>query len=119
MEASWEGRARRPWAPCHLQAAARSDGGVDLAWIRRARLHGDGWDGEPPLGEEGESYRVAVLRDGVEVRSWTVATPAALYGSADRLADFGATPPASVTVEVAQGSAVWGWGVPLRRELLL
>ena len=118
VDAAWNGIVYRPWAPCHLTARRRSDGGLDLAWIRRARLHGDPWDGpDPPLGEEVESYRVAVLSAGVEVRSWTAGQPSTSYAAAALAADFPSGPPPTLTVTVAQLSAVWGWGVPLQREV--
>ena len=112
---AWSGVAFRPWAPCHLTARRRADDGLDLAWIRRARLHGDGWDGaDPPLGEETESYRLAVLRGGATVRVAEVAAPQWTYAADDLAADGG---PAGLDVEVRQGSAVWGWGAPLLRPL--
>ena len=120
VDTAWDGIAYRPWAPCHLTARRRPDGGVDLGWIRRARLHGDPWDSpDPPLGEETESYRVAVLAAGVELRAWTVGQPSTSYAAADLAADFPAGRPAALTVQVAQLSAVWGAGAPLQRSLLL
>lgn len=50
-----------PPAPVRLRATRRADGGVDVQWVRRSRL---GWrwsdDGDVPLGEERERYRVTI-----------------------------------------------------------
>ena len=54
------GRSVAPLAPVHLRWTAQADGGARVSWIRRSRL---GWrweDGEVPLGEEREAYRVTV-----------------------------------------------------------
>ncbi|MBE7219722.1 MAG: hypothetical protein INR64_14715, partial [Caulobacteraceae bacterium] len=72
---------------------------------------------DPPLGEEAERYRVAILDGAVERRAWEVDAPAAAYAAADLATDFPSGAPAGLIVEVAQGSAVWGWGAPLRRKV--
>ncbi|VXC90583.1 phage tail protein [Sphingomonas sp. 8AM] len=50
-----------PPAPVRVRARRRADGGLDLRWVRRSRL---GWrwrdDGDAPLGEERERYRVTI-----------------------------------------------------------
>ncbi|WP_375272830.1 phage tail protein [Sphingomonas sp.] len=54
------GRSVAPPAPVHLRWEAQEDGGARVRWVRRSRL---GWrrdDGDVPLGEERERYRVAV-----------------------------------------------------------
>lgn len=57
-----------PPAPVRLRAVRRGDGGVDVRWVRRSRL---GWrwgdEGDAPLGEERERYRVTI-GDGVGAR---------------------------------------------------
>lgn len=60
--------ALRPPAPAQLKAWWRSDGGVDLNWVRSSRI---GWawiDGtDAPLGEEREAYRLTIARaDGFQ-----------------------------------------------------
>ncbi|WP_443209012.1 GTA baseplate fiber-binding domain-containing protein [Sphingomonas sp. Mn802worker] len=55
-----DGRSVAPLAPVHLRWTARPDGGATVSWTRRSRV---GWrwnDGEVPLGEERETYRVVV-----------------------------------------------------------
>ncbi|MEH3102677.1 MAG: phage tail protein [Sphingomonas phyllosphaerae] len=55
------GRSVAPPAPVRLRAIRRQDGGLDVSWVRRSRL---GWrwsdDGDAPLGEERERYRVTI-----------------------------------------------------------
>ncbi len=54
------GRSVAPLAPVHARWTGRADGSARVTWIRRSRL---GWrwaDGEVPLAEERESYRVEV-----------------------------------------------------------
>lgn len=117
---AWNGVAYRPWSPAHLAAARGADGSTLISWVRRARLHGDAWDGpDPPLGEEAEAYRVEVLQGGAVVRTLPASMPAAVYAAADRAADLGTADPAPAVVRVAQLSATWGWGVAAQRELLL
>ena len=100
--------ALKPLSPVHV-TAAREAGGVRVSWIRRTRIDGDGWNGEVPLGEDSESYRLDILSGASVVRSITCAAPSALYAAADELADFGA-PQASLHVRVAQLSATVGAG---------
>ncbi|MFK3891152.1 phage tail protein [Sphingomonas sp. NPDC079357] len=54
------GRSLAPPAPVRVRAARRNDG-LHLRWVRRSRF---GWrwrdDGEVPLGEEQERYRVTI-----------------------------------------------------------
>jgi hypothetical protein len=109
--AAFEGIGLRPYAPVHLTASARSDGGLDLEWTRRTRVDGDSWLGEDvPLGEASELYRVQVLgAEGAVLRESDVTAPAWTWSGAARLADAGA-----VAIAVAQVSQVYGAG-PYRR----
>jgi hypothetical protein len=102
--------ALRPLSPVHVRAV-REAGGVRVSWIRRTRTDGDGWNGEVPLGEDSESYRLDILAGGSVVRSITCAVPSALYAATDELADFGAAQ-ASLQVRVAQLSSTVGAGFP-------
>jgi hypothetical protein len=100
--------ALKPLRPVHLRAR-RTGTGVAFEWIRRARFDADSWTGEPPLGEAGEAYVLDIL-DGTDVvRTIEVTAPAALYASADELADFG-TAQSSLHVRIAQISATVGRG---------
>lgn len=100
IAATWTGRALRPLAPAHLRVR-RIGGDLHATWIRRARVGGDVWEGEVPLGEGVERYRVRVL-DGANVVSEVEVTAPSLVIPA----------PPSVRIEVAQGGALYGWGVP-------
>ncbi len=100
--------ALEPLSPVHV-SAMRDIAGIDISWIRRTRRDGDSWAIEPPLGEDSESYLVEILSGSVVVRRITSSTPAAVYLSADELADFGA-PLSSLHLRVAQVSGQIGPG---------
>lgn len=103
------GLGLRPLAPCQLRAR-RDAGDIVISWIRRTRIDGDGWGIiEVPLGEESESYRLEILFGSTVIRSLTLAEPHCRYSTADELADFG-TPQSSLSIRVAQVSAVLGPG---------
>lgn len=111
--AVWSGRALRPLTPAHLRK--RMIGGdLLVSWIRRARVGGDVWDGEVPLGEGVERYRVRVLDGAAVLRDVEVETPAFLYAAALRAAD---APSTGARLEVAQGSSHYGWGAPVTTSL--
>jgi hypothetical protein len=102
----WTGRALRPLAPAHLRK--RPVGGdLALSWIRRARVGGDVWEGEVPLGEGVERYRVRVLDGTAVLRELEVETPAFVYTAAMRTAD---APSSAARFEVVQGASLYGWG---------
>jgi len=108
IAAVWRGRALRPLAPAHLRARRVAED-LLLTWTRRARVGGDVWDGEVPLSEGVERYRVRVVDDATVLRETEVSTPAFTYAAAMRTAD---APPPSARIEVAQASPTYGWGVP-------
>jgi len=107
---AWQGIAYRPFSPCHLTRTVLADGTLRFAWIRRARLGGDAWDGEPPLSEEREAYLVSILNGGAAVRTMETGAPTADYAPADQAADFPAGLPATIALQVQQLSATFGWG---------
>lgn len=117
LEATWTGLARRPWTPCHLRRTDSAGGDTTFTWIRRARLAGDSLDGEPPLSEEAERYRIEILDDDVVVRAAVADTPAFVWTAAMQAADFPGGSPDPVTVRVAQESAWFGFGAPVTRTL--
>ena len=112
------GRGLRPLSPVHLKAVRDAGSGdVNVTWIRRTRIGGDGWgEEEVPLGEERERYRLDILDGSLVKRRIVTGEPSAVYAAADQIADFGA-PPASLAVRVAQIAAGFGAGTP--REALL
>jgi hypothetical protein len=114
---AWQGLAYRPFSPCHLTKTVLADGTLRFAWIRRARIGGDGWDVEPPLSEETEAYLVSILNGGAVVRSIQTTTPTATYAPADQAADFPSGTPDSIMLQVQQLSAIFGWGTATIRVL--
>jgi len=113
---TWTGLALRPWSPAHLRLAV--DGSdLALSWVRRARLYGDGWETEPPLGEEAERYRVEILDGDDVVRTEETTAPAFTYTGAMQAADFPSGVPEPLAVRVAQHSGAFGWGAACLREL--
>lgn len=114
---TWRGLALRPWSPAHLRRVTTDDGGVRFSWTRRARLDGDGWDGEPPLAEEREVYRLEILDGDRVVRGVETGEPEFLWSAEAQAADFPGGVPDPLTVAVVQGSARFGWGAPTRRTL--
>jgi hypothetical protein len=100
--------ALKPYAPCRI-TGRRGASGVEIRWIRRTRTGGDSWEGEVPLGEDVEAYEVEIL-SGMSVRRvLQAAAPAALYASADEIADFG-VPQTALALRVFQLSATAGRG---------
>jgi hypothetical protein len=95
-------RAETPLSPVHLTAIRTESGDVALGWIRRGRTDADAWsDGEIPLDEETERYRVEVLDGGIVRRTVEVAEPRLTYAAAEEVADFGAAQ-VSLTVRIRQ-----------------
>jgi len=113
---TWRGRALRPLAPAHLRV--RVSGGDRLvSWIRRDRLGGDVWEGEVPLSEAAEAWRLRVLNGAVVVREVELAASAFVHTAAMRVADLAAGSAGALSVEVAQGSTSLGWGLIATRLL--
>jgi hypothetical protein len=101
----------RPWAPAHLKAWRGAGGDVTISWVRCARLGGDAWgEGEPPLGETIEAYRLDIMNGSSVARSVDVTESAYTYLAADQEDDFGALP-ASLTVRVGQLRATGARGL--------
>ena len=107
------GRAKLPLSPVHGKARRRGDGGLDISWVRRTRIGGDAWpdDGDVPLGESAERYRIEILDGGATVRSAEVTSPFFVYSLAAQTADFGgAVDPLSM--RIAQIAPGFGPGIP-------
>uniref|UniRef100_B0SVY2 Gene transfer agent (GTA) orfg15, like protein n=1 Tax=Caulobacter sp. (strain K31) TaxID=366602 RepID=B0SVY2_CAUSK len=113
---TWRGLSTRPWSPAHPRVRTQGGDAV-ISWIRRARLAGDGWDAEVPLGEEREVYRVEILDGETVVRAAETSVPTWTYTAAQRAADFPAGPTGVLAVRIAQGSALFGWGASARVPL--
>ncbi|RID91408.1 host specificity protein [Gemmobacter lutimaris] len=105
--AAFEGVGLRPYAPCHL-TAQRNGGDLALAWVRRTRSDGDGWQAaEVPLGEDREDYLVQVWQGATLLREDRCSAPGWTYPVAMQSADGAAGP---VELRVAQLSASFGAG---------
>ncbi len=114
-------RGLRPLSPVHLRAR-REGGDVRLSWARRARAGGDAWEGEAPLGEAYERYRLRIYDGTAPVREVETGAPSHRYAAADIAADFGAAfdiaaPGAQLTFGVAQLSDAVGEGIEARATL--
>ena len=106
----------RPLSPCHVRAE-RSGGDVLFRWIRRSRVDDEAWEeGDVPLGEEREAYRLEIMKGQAVIRGVTVAEPAFRYAGAMIAADFGADP-RQFSLRVAQVSTVFGPGAALMRTI--
>lgn len=119
VEATADLTALTPFAPVHARARREADG-IRIAWTRRTRLGGDGWDvAEVALGEAGERYRLTIrAADGTPVRDVETEAPAHLYAAAEETADFGA-PQTVLRLSIVQVSAVAGPGHALDAVLAL
>lgn len=107
---AFAGNGLRPYPVAHLRAQ-NTDGGVAVSWIRCSRIDGDIWaDGDIPLGEESEAYRVRVLKSGSVKREVIVTEPAWTYPAAQLSSDIGY---GFYTIEVAQISERFGAGLPV------
>lgn len=107
-----EAAGLKPYAPVHVGGGRDADGNLTINWTRRTRISGEWRNGvDVPLGESNESYQVEILDGPTVVRTIGTMTPTATYSAAEQTADFG-SPQASVSIRVAQYSAVVGWGYP-------
>lgn len=111
--------AGRPWAPAHLSARRLASGDVAVSWVRCARIGGDSWGaGEPPLGPEGELYRIEVQDGAGTVRAVEAGASSWIYDAAAQTADFGGLPGA-LTLSVAQIDANGRPGLNTRLTITL
>lgn len=80
VENDVRGISMMPPSPVALSGERMANGDLKMRWTRRSRL---GWrwiDGiDAPLGEESEAYRIAILRNGNEIRIFNVSTPQFIY----------------------------------------
>ena len=100
----------RPWSPAHLRVTARSDSGLDLGWIARARIDGDRWDGEA-VGSGSSRFRARVLNGTTEMRAFEVEGYAATCAAADLAADFPGGLDENSRIALAQWGDGYGWGI--------
>jgi hypothetical protein len=109
VEATPGDLALRPLSPVHVRAR-RTQEGIAISFLRRARLDADGWEGlDPPLGEAMEAYQIDIMDGAAVKRSLFSATPAILYTTQHELADFGVTID-RISLRLSQNSAIAGRG---------
>lgn len=84
-------RAETPLSPVHARVARQASGELRISWIRRSRVEADAWaDGDVPLDEAQERYRLEILDGSAVVRMVEVGEAGFNYPVSDELADFGA-----------------------------
>jgi hypothetical protein len=105
------GEGLEPLSPVHVRGS-RTAGDLDLTWIRRTRIGGDGWDSvDVPLGEAEERYEIDILDGSTVKRTLTATSPGATYTAAQQTADFG-SPQSSISLRIFQIGATRGRGTP-------
>jgi hypothetical protein len=106
--AAFLGAGLRPYRPGHLRLKRSEAGDLHVAWIRRTRIDGDGWQAaDVPLGEATEAYLVRVLVGSALARETTVSEPNWIYSLSHQISDAAL---ASCEIEVAQISERFGHG---------
>lgn len=105
-------KAFMPYAPVGVRAR-RVANGIEISFTRRGRIDSDAWSAaEIPVGEDVESYEIAIARPAGGQRVIAAQAPFALYADADVALDFPA-PPAVLYLTIRQVSASVGAGFPL------
>ena len=105
---AFAGNGLRPYPVAHLRARNNA-GDVEVSWIRCSRIDGDIWaDGDVPLGEDSEAYRVRVVKSGAVMREEIVSVPQWTYAVSDLNADIGY---GFYTIEISQISERYGAGL--------
>lgn len=95
-------RAEMPLSPVHPRVVRRASGDLHISWIRRSRIEADAWtEGDVPLDEAEERYRLEILSDSAVLRSVELGAAAYTYMAADETADFGA-PQTALSIRVRQ-----------------
>ncbi|NBB51023.1 hypothetical protein GVN24_22340 [Rhizobium sp. CRIBSB] len=83
-------RAEAPLSPVHARVVRQASGDLLISWIRRSRIEADAWaEGEVPLDEAQERYRLEILDGSAVVRMVEVGEAGFTYAAEDELADFG------------------------------
>ncbi|MFN7360420.1 glycoside hydrolase TIM-barrel-like domain-containing protein [Brevundimonas sp.] len=109
VSAVWTGVQARPWSPAHLRATATAEG-LEIRWVPRVRIGGDGWELEPDDVDGPDRFAVHVLAGGLEVRRFEATARRALYPAADLAPDRAAHGP--LTLAVVRYGTGFGWGAP-------
>ena len=105
----------RPYAPTH-PSARRSSQGVEISFIRCARIHGDAWEiAETPLDETISAFEAEITTPQGS-RLLTSETTYFLYPAMQEIIDFGAQQD-QLNVSIYQLSEIAGRGFPLSLTL--
>jgi len=105
----------RPYAPTYPRAR-RTLQGVEISFIRRARIHGDAWEiAETPVDETAAAFE-ADITTPAGVRLLTSTTTVFLYPAAQEIADFGSVQN-QLNLSIYQYSEIAGRGFPLSLTL--
>ncbi|WZU64916.1 glycoside hydrolase TIM-barrel-like domain-containing protein [Yoonia algicola] len=113
---AFAGNGLRPYPVAHLRAV-KNGADVAVSWIRCSRIDGDIWaDGDIPLGEENETYRVRIFKSGQLRREQVTTAPHWTYAAANLSSDIGS---GFYTIEVAQISERFGAGLTTTIERYL
>ncbi|MEO1687836.1 MAG: hypothetical protein AAFU61_08015, partial [Pseudomonadota bacterium] len=108
-EWTYEGVRFRPLSPVKLRAVRQPDDSVRVTWVRRSIQDDDSWpEGEAPILEGLERYRVQVRSGGSTLRTEETSSPEFSWTGDMQAADGF---PASVRFDVAQVSASFGPGL--------
>ena len=101
--------AQRPYAPVNLAATKNAVGDITITWQRRDR-HAALQTNNPPLSESTEGYLLNILdTNNAVVRNTTRSTSSYTYQATEQVTDFNSLQ-ASITVEIAQVSSIYGIG---------
>ncbi|MBV8061590.1 MAG: phage tail protein [Alphaproteobacteria bacterium] len=104
----------RPFAPVAVKGQRASGAGTDLtlSWVRRARINAEWVDYiDVPLDEMQEQYDVEVVNGGTVIRTFSsITTSSVIYTAAEQSSDWGASIPASFTLNIYQLGTCYGRG---------
>jgi hypothetical protein len=100
----------RPYRPCHIEIRIKPEV-IEFTWLRRGRVDADLWqEGEIPLAEAAERYRVRILAQSVVLREAYPERPVWTYEKAWYVSDLKTNNMNGLRFEVAQLSDRFGPG---------
>jgi hypothetical protein len=106
---AFRGVGLQPLSPVHVRGSQIAEG-LQISWIRRTRIGGDGWEQtDVPLAESSEAYEIDIIDGTSVVRILSSNQQSLIYTTSQQTADFGAPLP-SYTVRIYQISASYGRG---------
>lgn len=112
---AFAGIGLRPYRPVHLRLVRSDASDIQVTWVRRTRIDGDGWQSaDVPLGEASEAYLVRVFVGSTLAREVVVTEPKWTYNFAQQMSDAAL---ASCEIEVAQLSERFGPGPFVRARV--